>query len=373
MTNNIIVKPVNNKADLRKFILFPWDIYKNDKNWVAPLIMDQKKLLDTDRNPFFQHAQIQCFLAFKNGNRVGRVAAIINENHNQFHQEKTGFFGFFECYNDKDVSKALFESAETWIRSKGMDRIRGPVNPSTNDTCGLLVDAFDSPPVVMMTYNPSYYLDLFESYGLQKSKDLYAYYIEESNADLKKINRVMDLAKKKYNVELRSADMKHFERDVEIVKEIYNEAWEKNWGFVPMTDAEMNHMAKELKPVVIPDLAMFAFVNDYPVGFSLSLPDLNQALGKISGRLFPFGLPKILWYSRKIDMLRVIILGVRKEYQKSGIVALLYLSIREKGVKNGIWRGEFSWILEDNYPMRNTLEKFGARIYKTYRLFDKEF
>ncbi|MCH8125229.1 N-acetyltransferase [candidate division KSB1 bacterium] len=373
MPESIIVKPVSSKVDKRKFILLPWDIYKDDSNWVAPLIMDQKKLLDTNKNPFYQHAQIQCFLAYKSNEIVGRIAAIINDNHNNFHQENTGFFGFFESRNDPNISKALFEAAESWIREKGMVRMRGPVNPSINDTCGLLVDAFDSPPVVMMTYNPSYYSQLFESFGLQKSKDLLAYYLSKTNIELGKIKRVVSIIKKKYNIELRSIDMKHFKRDVNIVKDVYNEAWEKNWGFVPMTDAEMDHMAKELKPIIIPELALFAFINDQPVGFSLSLPDLNQALAKINGRLIPFGLPKILWYSRKIDMIRVIILGIRKKFRKSGIDSLFYLETYSRGVNIGMSRGEFSWILEDNYPMRHTLEKIGSKIYKTYRIFDKEF
>lgn len=373
MVNSISIKPIYDKADLKIFILLPWDIYKGDSNWVAPLIMDQKKLLDPQSNPFFQHAQMQCFLAFKDGTPAGRIAAIINDNHNQFHQEKTGFFGFFESRNDPEVAKALFEAAENWVSEKGMERLRGPTNPSTNDTCGLLVDAFDSPPVVMMSYNPPYYLDLIEACGLQKAKDLFAYYLEDANFGKEKIKRVIDIVKKRHNVEIQSFNMKNFYQDVELVKKIYNEAWEKNWGFVPMTDAEMDHMAKELKPVVVPELAMFAFIENKPVGFSLSLPDLNQALGKINGRLFPFGLAKVLWYSRKIDMLRVIILGIQKEYRKSGIDALFYLETRERGVGRGINRGEFSWILEDNFPMRNTLEKFGSRIYKTYRLFDKEF
>jgi GNAT superfamily N-acetyltransferase len=372
MAKNIKVEAITTKADLKRFIMFSWEVYRGNPNWVAPLIIDQKKLLDQKNNPFYEHSQIQNFLAYSNGEIVGRISAIINDNHNKFHNEKTGFFGFYESHDDPDVCAALFDAAENWIRDRGMDRMRGPVNPSTNDNCGLLIDAFDQPAVVMMSYNPSYYVNLFEHAGLQKSKDLFAYYLDKSDINLKKIERVINIIRKKMKVTIRYLNMKQFKRDVDLVKEIYNEAWERNWGFVPMTDAEIDHMAKGLKPVVVPELAMFALVDGEPVGFSLAVPDMNQALIKINGRLFPFGLPRVLWHSRKIDMLRVIITGLRKDFRKTGIDGLFYYETYARGVERGFSRGEFSWILEDNLAMRHALENLGAHIYKTYRIYDKE-
>lgn len=373
MSHHIQIVPVKSKKDLKKFILLPWKIYRGNPYWVPPLIMDQKNMFNPKKNPFFEHADVQNFLALKHGEVAGRITAIINHNHNQFHNEKTGFFGFFESENDEDVARALFEAAEDWIRKRGMDRIRGPMNFSTNDTCGLLIDAFDSPPVILMPYNPPYYKELIEKAGYGKVKDLYAYFMDDSTPISDKVKRISDIIKRRHNVTIRSVNMKKFREDVELVKIVYNEVWSKNWGFVPLTDAEIDHIAKELKPVVDPDLAIFAFVDGEPAGFSLTLPDMNQALIKINGRLFPFGLIKLLWYSRKIDTVRVFIMGVREKFRHLGIDAVFYYETYTRGTRKGFHKGEFSWILEDNYNMRNTLEKMGARIYKTYRIFEKEF
>lgn len=372
-SSTVTIRPVQKKTELKKFMLFPWQIYKNDPNWVAPLLVNEKNLLDMSRNPFYQHSEGQYFLAYKNGEIVGRIEALINDNHNKFQEEKTGFFGFYESINDENVAKALFEAAENWIRERGMDRMRGPMNPSTNDTCGLLVDAFDQPPVLLMTYNPPYYQDLFEKSGLEKSKDLYAYYMDTSVPISDKIKRIAGLIKKRHKLEIRPANMKKLRQELEILKGIYNDAWSKNWGFVPMTEAEFDHLAKELKSIVVPELAIFAYVDGEPAGFSLALPDMNQAMHKINGRLLPIGLFKLLWYSRKIDLIRVIIMGIRKQFQKMGIDAVFYYETYVKGVEKGYTRGEFSWILEDNYPMRHSLENWGSKVYKTYRIYDKEF
>ena len=373
MSLSVTIRPVHSKKDLKTFILFPWEIYKNDPNWVPPLITSEKNLLDTSKNPFYHHSEAQYFLAYKDGDVVGRIAAIVNHNHNEFHDEKTGFFGFFESINDESVSQALFDSAESWIREKGMDRMRGPMNPSTNDSCGLLVDPFDSSPVFMMTYNPPYYLELYNKANLKKSKDLYAYYMDTSVPISDKIKRISEIVRKKNKLTIRSVKMKELRKELDILKEVYNDAWSKNWGFIPMTDEEFDHLAKELKQIVMPELAMFAYIEDDPVGFSLALPDINQALRKINGRLFPTGLIKLLWHSRKIDFLRVIIMGTRKKYRKLGVDAVFYYETYKRGVEKGFKRGEFSWILEDNYPMRHSMENWGATIYKTYRIYDKEF
>ena len=373
MTDNILVRPVTCRKELKSFINFPWVIYHRDRNWVPPLISDQKTLLDPEKNPFFQHSEVQHYLAYRGSEIVGRISALVNHNYNEFQGEKTGFFGFYESVNDVNVAQALFAAAENWLRDKKMERMRGPMNPSTNDTCGLLIDAFNRPPVLMMTYNPPYYVELFKKVGLEKVRDLFAYYMDTSVPISEKVKRVADAIRKRHNITIRSVNVKNFFEELQRVKEVYNDAWSRNWGFVPMTDAEFDHLAKELKPLLVPELAIFALIEDEPVGFSLSLPDFNKALIKINGRLFPFGFAKLLWYSRKIDMLRVVIMGVKKKYQKLGIDAVFYYETYVRGVQQGYTRGEFSWILDNNYPMRHSLENMGATIYKTYRVYDKVF
>ena len=373
MSDQVTIQPVQSKKDLKKFILFPWKIYKDDPNWVPPLISDMKKMFDPKKNPFFEHAEVENFLAYKNGEPVGRISAIINHIHNEFQGEKTGFFGFFESVHDPEVAKALIDGAANWVKERGMDRLRGPMNFSTNDTCGLLIDDFKSPPVVEMTYNPPYYVELMEKAGLKKAKDLYAYFMDDSIPISPKIERISNIIKKRHNVTIRSINLKKLREELKLVKVVYNDAWSKNWGFVPLTDAEIDHIAKQLKPIVDPDLAIFAFVNGEVAGFSVSLPDFNQALIKINGRLLPFGLFKLLYYSKKIDMIRVFIMGVREKYRHLGLDAVFYYETYMRGTGKGYHKGEFSWILEDNYKMRNTLENMGARIYKTYRIYDLEF
>jgi GNAT superfamily N-acetyltransferase len=371
---SVTVRPVETARDFRTFILLPWKIYRGNPAWVPPLIMDQKNILSPLKNPFFYHGQVQNYLAWRDGEPVGRISAIVNDRYNEFQQEKTGFFGFFESVNDRKVSDALLSAAEGWVRERGMERLRGPTNPSTNDTLGLLVDAFDLPPLILMPYNPPYYPELVEGYGLQKAKDLYAYYMHEDVTPISdKVRRVSELVRKRHNLTIRPFRLNRLAEEIELVRQIYNDAWTRNWGFVPWTDEELEHLGKELKPVAVPDLALFAYMGDEPVGFSLALPDFNQALRHANGRLLPFGLLKILWYSRKIDMIRVAIMGVRRKYQNLGIDAVFYYETYTRGTARGYRRGEFSWILEDNLPIRLAMEKWGARIYKTYRLYDKEF
>ncbi len=372
--NTVTVRAVDAPRDMKTFIRLPWKLYREDPLWVAPLLMDQKNLFDTSKNPFFRHARARHFLAWRDGRPVGRISAIVNDNYNRFQGEKTGFFGFFESINDPRVSRALFGEAEQWLREQGMERMRGPTNPDTNNTLGLLVDSFDQSAVVYMPYNPSYYPALVEEAGLRKVKDLYAYYMAENATPISdKIRRVSEMVRKRHNIAVRSVRMDRVDEEIELIKVIYNDAWTRNWGFVPWTDEEIEHLGHELKPVAVADLVLLAFVGDEPAGFSLSLPDFNQALKHVrSGRLFPFGLLKLLYYSRKIDLLRVLAMGVRKKFQGLGIDAIFYYETYARGTARGYRHGEFSWILEDNLPMRLAMEKWGARIYKTYRMYDKE-
>ncbi len=366
----VVVRPVQSRRDLSSFVKFPWQIYRGNPYWVPPLIADVKKLLDRQKNPFFLHSQAEYFLAERDGSTAGRIAAIVNDNHNQFHNEKTGFFGFFECVDDQEVADALFEAAASWLRSKGMEIMRGPMNPSTNDTIGLLLDAYDRPPLIMMTYNPPYYVQLVDRFGMAKVMDVYAYWMDATQPLPEKLIRVTEKVRKKEGLTFRSINMKEFWAEVDRIHQIYNKAWSYNWGFVPMTTEEFHHLAKDLKTVVDPDLAFIAEMHGQPVGFCLTLPDFNQALHKINGRLLPFGIFKLLYYARKIDQARVITMGVIREYQKRGIDSLFYLETYRRAVAKGYKGGEFSWVLENNTMMRRTAEMMGGRIYKTYRIYD---
>jgi len=372
----IKVRAVENEHDRMKFIRFPWEIYKGDKYWVPPLIFDVRKNLNVTKNPFFRHAEMDLFLAEDEGKIVGRIAAIKNDNHNNFHNDKTGFFGFFETIDNSEVSDLLLDTACRWCSEKGMDEIRGPVNPSTNDECALLIDGFDSSPVFLMTYNPPHYRDKIESFGFQKAKDMYAYRIpSEVITDEKvmaRLERMAKLIKQRSDIVTRNINMKELASEVRKIEEVYNSAWENNWGFVPLTTEEFDYMADSLKMVVDPNMVLFAEVNGKPAGFTLTLPDFNQVLKKMNGRLLPFGFFKLLYYKKKIDWLRVIIMGVRPEYQKRGIDSVFYLETIRNGNKGGYGGAEISWVLEDNMAMRQTAEKLGARIYKTYRIYNKK-
>ena len=371
----VVINKVKNEAEKDKFIKFPWKIYKGDENWVPPLLFDVKKNLDTKRNPFYKHSEIELFLAYRNGEICGRIAAITNEHHNKFHNDKAGFFGFFESVNDPSVSNELFKAAEGFLKSKGKDTMRGPVNPSTNDEVGLLIKGYDKPPVILMTYNPQYYTALTENYGFTKAKDIYAYLVNESvSKDEKimgKLRRVSDIVQKKEKIKIRTMDLSDFKNELMRVKEVYNNAWSYNWGFVPMTDEEFDFLSESLKPIVDKDLVYFAEVNSKPVAFSLAIPDMNIVFKKINGRIFPFGIIKILLGRKKIHRIRLITLGVIPEYQKKGIEAIFIKNTIEKGMSIGYNQAEISWILEDNIPMVQTAKNLGADQYKTYRIYDK--
>ena len=373
------LKPVESKADWKHFIDLPWKIYKGDPNWVPPLKIAVRDLLDVNKNPFFKHAFMHGLLAYdSNGQCVGRVLAVIDEKHNQHHKEKAGFFGFFECIDDQSVANLLLDEAAKWVKARGMTFIRGPVNPSTNHECGLLVENFNDPPAVMMTYNPPYYGKLLEGWGLAKAKDLLAYAITKETKFSDRILAHSERLKARGSVTFRAVDMKHFEQEVDLILGIYNDAWEDNWGFVPMDEEEFRHMAKDMKAIVDPALILIAEVRGKPAGFALTLPDVNQVFKKVpDGKLFPTGLIKLLWNlkgpgrKKTIDRCRVVTLGIRREYREAAIGPLLYTEYFKRGMERGYRLGEASWILEDNKPMNKALEFMGARKYKTYRMYDR--
>jgi GNAT superfamily N-acetyltransferase len=366
------VQPVRSRAQLDTFIRCAWPIYAGDPCWVPPLIGDMKTALNRKKHPFHRHADVELFTAVRARRAVGRIAAIANHNHNEFHQDRMGFFGLFESVDDPVVATTLLDRAEAWLRGRGMDMCRGPMNLSTNDELwcpGILIDGFDTPPAIMMGHNRPYYQALVEGAGYTKSRDLLTYWIDTSR--MTRIERSAERLMRRGRFTIRSLDMSRLQEEVAVIQEIYNSAWERNWGFVPMTEEEIQHLASALRPVVNPDLCAMAFVDDEPVGFALALPDYNQALKHINGRLFPLGLPKLLWYRRRINVARTLTLGVKPDHRGTGLDALLILHLFRTGQKIGMPEGECSWILEDNVPMRHALERFGATVRKTYRVYDK--
>ena len=364
------VTPVRSPSDLKSFINLPWAIYRNDLHWVPPLRSDLKKRLDKSRYPFFDHAEAEFLLARRGDRVVGRIVAIKNDAHIDFHEEQVGFFGFFESIEDPEVAAALFSHAAQWLRERNLEVMRGPVNYSTNDDCGLLVEGFDSPPVILMSYNPPYYANLIEGFGFKKAKDLLAYEITDEVQVPERLERTVQWIKKRKKITIRPLVKKQIHQEIQRVKEIYNSAWEKNWGFVPMTDREIDHMAEELIQIVDPDLLLFAEIEEEPVAFILALPDFYVALKYANGRLFPFGLLKLLWHKRKIDTARVLTFGIKEKYRQQGIDALMYYEVYKIGVEKGYRRGEMSWILEDNILMNRAAENMGATLYKRYRIYD---
>ena len=373
--SEIEIRTVSTKKELMQFIKMPWQIYKNDSNWVPPLIIDRKKLLDKKHNPFFKHAEMDMFLAFKDGKLVGRIAAITNENHNKFQEDNMGFFGFFEAENDPEIAKVLFDTAKSWLKEKGKEGMFGPMNPSTNDDVGLLIEGFDTPPFIMMCHNPPYYQDLLEAYGLEKAKDLWAWYFDIRGIELpEKLVRIAEISKERSGITVRNLKIKNLKSELELVLEVYNNAWSKNWGFVPMTREEILHAADDLKQIADEDYLFIAEKDGRPVAFSVTVPNLNEVLIKIkNGKLFPTGIFKLLTGMKKIKNTRTIMLGVIKELQNAGLGAVLYLESFKTGKKKGIDGGEISWILEDNIPMNKAAELMGAKRSKTYRVYQEIF
>jgi GNAT superfamily N-acetyltransferase len=365
------IEPVRSSSSLKEFIHFPWRIYRGDSNWVPPLLLDQRVLFDKTKHPFYEHGEVQPLVARRDGRIVGRIAGIVNRAHNEFHKDTVGFFGFFESIDDLEVARALFDAAGDFVKTRGMTVLRGPANFSTNEECALLVEGFERPPVVMMTYNPRYYLRLLDEAGFHKAKDLLAYQMVESDLS-ERLQRMGPALEKRLHLHVRKINMKDFWADVWRFRDIYNKAWEANWGFVPMTDAEFVKLAKDLKLIVDPDLVWFAEDSEgQPVGASLALPDVNQALAKINGRLFPLGLLKLLYYKRHIVGVRVLAMGVIPEYRRRGVDVVFYWRTYSEGTKKGHTWGEFSWILEDNEPMKEAAAMIGAKPYKVYRIYER--
>jgi GNAT superfamily N-acetyltransferase len=376
LTERLRVRAARDRRDLKRFIDLPYRLHARDPVWVPPLRRDVELLLSRTRNPFFEHAEAEYFLAERDGEVVGRIAAISNRLHNETHGDRVGFFGFFESIDDQAVANALLEAAADWCREHNHNVLRGPASFSVNDECGLLVDGFDMPPALMMPHNPRYYISLLEQAGFTKAKDLWVYQggNEEHYVPVpERLARGTELIRQRQGITLRSLNMKDFQGEVERIKELYNDAWEKNWGFVPMTEHEIDHLAEQFKPVVIPDMVPMAEKDGKLIGFGIALPDLNVVFRRHrSGRLFPMILD-LLWSlkMKRIRRARILLLGVHPEYRGKGIDAMLYHWIWTKSGERRIYWGEAGWILEDNPAMNAGLEKMTFRVYKTYRLYDR--
>lgn len=368
----IHIEEVKNKKDLMSFIRLPWAIYQGDRYWVPPLIKDLLYKLSPN-HPFHSHAEMTLFLAYRGSKVVGRIAGIVDHHYIEFHQEKVGFFGFFESVGDRGVAESLLSKVKEWLRKKDMQKALGPVNPSTNDEYGLLVEGFQSSPVLMMPYNPPYYPSFLEELGWKRAMDLYAYLIEKSTLVEERLSRIKELVKKREpQLWVRPIRLNQIEEELKIIKEIYNQAWSKNWGFVPMTEEEIDHHAKNLIPLAIPDLVLFVYLKEEPIGFSVALPDYNQILKHLNGKIGPLGAIKYLYYRRKIKTLRMILLGIKHGFQKKGAEGLLYAETVKNGLQRGFESAECSLILENNHLMKHGIESLGGKRYKTYRIYESQ-
>jgi GNAT superfamily N-acetyltransferase len=365
------VVPVAARRAREEFIGLPYALHRGTASWTPPLRRDVRALLDPDRNPFFEHAEAHLFLARAGRRVVGRIAAMEDRLHGERHGDGAAFFGFFESVDDPAVASALFAAAEAWARERGLRLLRGPVNPSLNDEAGLLVDGFDTPSVLMMPHNPPYYVRLVEGAGFRKAKDLLAF--QSTHTDLPpRLVAATDVLERRYGVTTRSIAMARFDEEVALVKRLFNAGWERNWGHVPLTDREVVHLAAQLRPLVIPDLVVFAEHDGEAIGFAAALPDFNQALrANPSGRLLP-GILRVLWASRRLTRLRVLLLGTLPRWRGRGVDALLYRRIWESGRARGFGWAEAGWVLEDNLAMVNGLRRMGFEVYKTYRVYERD-
>lgn len=365
------MRPVRSRGDLGSFIRLPWKIYAGNAAWVPPLLVERRAFLDRRKNPFFRHSAAEFFLAERDGEVVGRIAAIDNRRHLETYRDGTGFFGLFESIDDPAVAGALVAAAARWVAARGLVRLRGPMSFTINDECGLLLDAFELPPVFLMSYNPAYYAPLLEALGFRKAHDLFAFRMavpESVPARLQAASRRVAAS----GVVVRKADFSHVDDELARIHRLHSAAWAENWGAVPLTPDEIGALAQELLWFADHDLVFLAEHAGEPIGVAVTVPDLHQAIRLARGRLLPLGWLRILRQRRRIDAVRVLILGVRSDWRRRGVDAALYAHTMAEARRKGYRWGEMSWILESNRPMIEVLESFGAERYKTYRIYDLE-
>ncbi len=375
----VTVRQVDTGADRRKFVRVPWSVYRDDPRWVPPLRADVLDTIDPRKNPFFEHGDVALFLAERGtGEAVGRISAHTNRLHNEYHKDKTGFFGFFECIDDERASAALLEAAENWLAKQGCDRVLGPESFSTNEEVGMLVEEREGPPMIMCPYNPPHYPRLMEASGYHKAKDLYGWFYEVGEIPEEPL-KIAGAVERHPGVSVRQADPAHLERDIHIVREIFNAAWSENWGYVPWTDREVEHGAKQMKMIIAPEITAIAEVEGKPAGFMVALPNVNEAIKDLDGRLFPTGLLKLIWRLKlrrhQFQSARLLLLGIMPEYRGSalgGLSVLLYVHAHRGAQKLGIKYGELGWTLEDNEKINAGIQFMGGRLGKVYRIYGKD-
>ena len=364
------VRQVTFRRDLQRFIRYPYELHKNDPHWVPPLRVAERERFDPKKNPFYQHAVVDLFLAERDGRTVGRVAGIDDDNHNAAHGDNLAFFGFFEAA-DEGVALELFKTVEGWAKARGRSLLRGPANPSMNDGSGFQLDAYDTDPYLMMPANPPAYPRYAEAAGFTKAKDLYAWRFDHHTADTARLARLAARVEKRYTLSIRTANLRRFDDELATLKRLYNGAWEENWGFVRYTDAEFDALGRELKLIVDPDVALFLELSGQVVGVALSLPDANQVFKRMNGRLLPFGWVQLLRRKQIINQARMPILGVVKEHRHKGLELVLIHETIKRSLAKGYLQGECSWILEDNDGINKGIAAAGATLYKRYRLYQK--
>ena len=371
------VRQVSSRRDLNQFIRLPWRIYPDDPHWVPPLLVAEKEFLDASKHPFHLHAEVTQFLALRGGRPVGRILVSDDPHYNQQHEANQGCFGMFECLDDRPAAHALLQAAADWLRARGRTGLMGPIDYSTNYPCGLLIDGFDTPPRIMMNHDRPYYAGLLESWGLVKAKDLFSWWFTDPHDMVAKWRRRAERLAERSKIRVRPFRRDNFEADVERCRTVYNAAGKENWGFVKLSDAEFRYLAKQLAALAIPDLVLLAEVDGEPVGFSITLPDLNEAIHPLNGRLttlgIPIGLARLLYRKRHVKTARMVVLDVVENYRRRGISELLILRTLDYGKNTiGYTGAELSWTLEDNYVINRMVEAVGAKRYKTYRIYEKQ-
>ncbi|OVE81974.1 hypothetical protein BVY03_01615 [bacterium K02(2017)] len=372
----IKIIPVKSKKEKKHFINLPYHLYKNEAHWIPPLKLERKEFFDPKKNPYFDNAKVQLFVAEKNGKTVGRISAQVNDLHNKTYQENTGHFGFFDCIDDQEVSRALFQSAENWLRMQGMDKIVGPFNFSINEESGILIKGHNSKPYPFMPFNFDYYQSLLEAQGLSKVKDLIAWNYDSTKPIPEPAMQIANMVKEYPGLTVREVDSKNIKRDVQIIRDVFNSAWSKNWGFIPWTDAEVEKMAKDFKMILDPKLALIAEVNGEPAAISIAIPNYHEAIHDLKGRLLPFGIVKFLYRlkTKKIKSARLALLGIKKEFRNdilAGLSVYLYTEMHRRSQELGHVGGELAWTLDDNDKINNGIAMMGGDPYKKYRLYEK--
>jgi GNAT superfamily N-acetyltransferase len=375
VVSDIQVSQVRSRSERNAFIRFPWRVYANDPAWVPPLIIERKAFFDRRRHPFYRHGDAALFLAQQDGQIVGRIMASDDPHYNAVHNSNVGCFGQLDCVDDREVAAALFDAASRWLRQKGRTEMMGPIDYSTNYMCGLLIDGFEHPPTVLTAHNPPYYAELIEAQGFAKTMDFYAWWFSDPSKAAARLRKLASKLQGRTRFTIRRGDLRNLALEGERLRQIYNDAWKDNWGFVPFTKAEFEHLTKEMKPLLRPDFTAIAEIDGEPAGFVIGLPDINVVLQKIDGRLttwgIPIGLVKLLYHKSRLKKARLIAMGVRPQFRRLGVAEMLVLRVMEEGMVKAGFAAELSMTLESNLMINRFIERIGAPRYKTYRIYSR--